>query len=161
VILLAVDGMLHPAPGTLGPGTLAPSSIPSQKRIGGWLLVLSRLLIIGQPLYLALIASQSFNAIAVRGRPVVLVLLLRLAVTALGVAAGTALSNRRPFAVRLAQVAIVAAAAVHTFVLTTSYFPNNLKPGDTPIVLGAWLAFYGCWLAFLFRSRQAREICTS
>ncbi len=115
----------------------------------------------GQPLYVAFVASRSFNAIAVRGRSVLLVLILRLGVAALGVAAGMALTHRRPFAVRLARTAILASAAVHTFVLTTPYFPNNLRPGETPIVLGAWLAFYGSWLGYLAWSKQAREISAS
>jgi hypothetical protein len=130
----------------------------AQEPLRGWLLILSRLLIVGQPLYLAVVASRSFNAIAVRGLPVVLVLIVRLLVAALGVAAGMALTHQRPFAVRLTRTAILAAAAVHTFVLTTPYFPNNLQPGDTPFALAAWLAFYAAWLVYLSVSKRVREL---
>jgi hypothetical protein len=126
--------------------------------VGGWLLLLTRLLIVAQPFRLALIASSSFNAIAVRGQAVVWVLVARLLVTGWGVAAGLALTNRRPGAVGLAQSAIVAAAAADVFVYTTPYFPSNLAPGEAPLVLGAWLVFYAAWLAYLMRSRRVREI---
>jgi hypothetical protein len=79
-------------------------------------------------------------------------------VAALGVAAGLALTNRRPGAVRLARTAVLATAAVQTFVYTTPYFPNNLAPGDAPLVLGAWLLFCGAWLAYLYLAKQIREI---
>ncbi len=139
--------MPHPEPRT-----------PNPAPVRGWLLLLTRLLIVGQPLYLAFVASQAFNAIAVRGRAVVLVLILRFAVAALGVAAGIALTNRRPAGVALAKTAILAAAAVHVFVLTTPYFPSNLKPGDTPLVLAAWLGFYAIWLTYLYGSKEVRKL---
>lgn len=121
-------------------------------------MILTRLLIVGQPLYLALVASQSFNAIALRGRAVVFVLLARFAVAALGVAAGIALTNRRPGSVALAKTAILGAAAMHVFVYVTPYVPNNLKPGDGPLVLGAWLAFYATGVVYLAVSREVRKL---
>ena len=55
--------------------------------IGGWLLLLCRLLIVFHPLSLAVTASSAFNALLVRGAPVAIVLIIRLAVVAFGVAA--------------------------------------------------------------------------
>jgi len=55
--------------------------------VGGWLLLLSRLLIVWQPLNLAVGAMGALDAIAVRGAPVVAVLVVRVIVTAVGVAA--------------------------------------------------------------------------
>src|SRR5579872_6567475 len=80
------------------------------RRVGGWLLLLARLLILFQPLNLAVVAASATSAIAVRGAPVVAVLVLRLLVTAFGVAAGIALQNLRPGAVTLTKFAIVASA---------------------------------------------------
>ncbi len=136
---------------------MSPTQESEPPRVGGWLLLLTRLLIIAQPFRLALIASSSFNAIAVRGQAVLWVLVVRLLVTAWGIAAGLALTNRRPGAVGLTQSAILAAAATDVFVYTTPYAPSNLAPGDAPVVLGAWLAFYAAWLAYLARSRRVRE----
>jgi hypothetical protein len=135
--------------------------VPVQShRVSGWLLILTRLLIVGQPLYLAFVASQSFNAISVRGRSVLIVLILRMAVAALGVAAGIGLTNHRPGSVGLAKTAILAAAAMQVFVYTTPYFPSNLPPGDKLLVLGAWLLFDGGWLAYLTLSKKVRTLGT-
>ena len=130
---------------------------PATPRVGGWLLLLCRLLVIFQPLNLAVAASGALGAIAVRGAPVVAVLVLRLLVVALGVAAGRALRHLQPGAVTLAKVAIVASAATDLFVYTTPYFPNNRVPGDTTLVVAASLAIHGTWLIYLFRSRRVRD----
>jgi hypothetical protein len=127
-------------------------------RIRGWLLLLSRLLIVWQPLNLAVAGMGALNAIGVRGPAVVAVLILRTIVTALGVAAGIAISNRHTGAVALAKVALVSSAATDLFVYTTPYFPSNRVPGDTIYYVAASLAYHGAWLAYLFRSRQVREM---
>ncbi len=94
---------------------------------------------------------------AVRGAPVALVLVLRLLVVALGVAAGRALQAQRSGAVVLANVALVASAATDLFVYTTPYFPNNRLPGDTVYYVVASLAYHAAWLTYLFRSRRVRN----
>ena len=124
----------------------------------GWLLLLSRLLIVWQPLNLAVAAMAAFNALSVRGPAVLVVLTARAIVTAVGVAAGLALSNRHANAVVLAKTAIVLSAASDVFVYTTPYFPNNRMPGDTIYYVVASLAVHGAWLAYLFRSRQVRDL---
>lgn len=125
--------------------------------VGGWLLLLSRLLIVWQPLNLAVAAMGALDAIAVRGAAVVAVLVVRLIVTAAGVAAGIALSNRQAGAVTLAKAALVASAATDVFVYTTPYFPNNRMPGDTIYFVAASMAYHGVWLLYLFRSRRVRN----
>jgi len=55
--------------------------------VGGWLLLLCRLLIVFHPLSLAVTASGALNALSVRGAPVAIVLVVRLLVVGLGVAA--------------------------------------------------------------------------
>ena len=125
--------------------------------VGGWLLLLSRLLIVWQPLNLAVVAIGALDAIAVRGAPVVAVLVLRAIVTAVGVAAGIALSNRHPGAVTLAKVALISSAATDLFVYSTPYFPNNRMPGDTIYYVAASMAYHSAWLVYLFRSRRVRN----
>jgi hypothetical protein len=125
--------------------------------VGGWLLLLCRLLIIFQPLSLAVTAAGALGAVAVRGAPVALILVLRLLVVALGVAAGRALQAMRPGAVALAKVALVVSATTDLFVYTTPYFPNNRLPGDTVYYVVASLAYHGAWLTYLIRSRRVRN----
>ena len=124
--------------------------------IGGWLLLLCRLLIVFHPLSLAVTASSVLNALYVRGAPVAAVLALRLAVVAFGVAAGRSLQARRPDAVRLARLALLLSAATDVFVYTTPYFPSNRLPGDTTVYVAASLAYHGAWLAYLARSTRVR-----
>lgn len=126
--------------------------------IGGWLLLLSRLLIVWQPLNLAVAGTGALGAMGVRGPAVAIVLVVRTIVTAVGVAAGIALSNRHAGAVTLAKVALVWSAATDLFVYTTPYFPNNRAPGDTIYYIAAAMAYHGLWLAYLFRSRRVREL---
>jgi hypothetical protein len=124
--------------------------------VGGWLLILCRLLIVGHPLSLAVTASGAIGSIAVRGAPVAIILIVRLLVVAVGVAAGLALQNLRPAAVKLAQAALLLSAATDVFVYVTPYFPNNRVPGDTPLYVLASLAYHACWLMYLQRSRRVR-----
>jgi hypothetical protein len=137
------------------PATSQPSS-PAPTRAGGWLLVLCRLLIVFHPLSLAVTASNVMNALFLRGAPVAVVLLLRLAVVAFGVAAGRMLQNLRPGAVEVARLALLASAALDVFVYTTPYFPSNRMPGDTVFYVIASLAYHGAWIAYLARSKRVR-----
>ena len=129
----------------------------SPKGVGGWLLVLCALLLVWQPVSLGFVASGVFDAVAVRGLSLALVLLLRLAVTALGIAAGLALAGGRPYAVAIAKWSLTASAAVDVFVYLTPFFPNNRFPGDTPFYVAWSLAYNGAWLMYLFRSRRVRS----
>jgi len=126
--------------------------------VGGWLLLLSRLLIVWQPLNLAVAGMGALGAIGVRGPAVAIILVVRTIVTAVGVAAGIALWNRRAGAVALAKAALVLSAAIDLFVYTTPYFPNNRAPGDTMFYIAASMAYHSVWLVYLYRSRQAREL---
>jgi hypothetical protein len=125
--------------------------------VRGWLLVLCLLLVVWQPVGLALVASHLVDAIAVRGVSLALVLLLRLVVTAFGIAAGIALFATRPSAVALAKASLLASAAVDLFVYLTPFFPNNRFPGDTPYYIAGSLAYCGIWLMYLSRSQRVRN----
>ena len=126
-------------------------------RVGGWLLVLCALLLVWHPLSLGFVALSMLDRLPVRGLPLALVLLLRLLVTALGIAAGLALLARRGAAVTLAKTALVASAATDLFVYLTPFYPNNRLPGDTVWYVAASLAYHGVWLAYLFRSSRVRN----
>jgi len=124
--------------------------------IGGWLVLLSRLLVVFHPLSLAVTASNALGSLSARGTAVASVLILRLAVVGFGMAAGRALQGLQPGAVTLARAALIASAATDVFVYTTPYFPNNRLPGDTIYYVAASLAYHGAWLAYLARSKRVR-----
>lgn len=125
--------------------------------VGGWLLLLCVLLIVWQPLSLGLAASAALDDLALRGLPLALVMTLRVLVAAFGIAAGLALVNRRAAGSTMAKASLMASAATDTFVYLTPYFPNNRMPGDTPLYVGAALAYYAIWLAYLFRSKRVEN----
>lgn len=125
--------------------------------IGGWLLVLGAMLLVWQPINLALIASAMVGQIAVRGASLAIVLVARVLVTALGMAAGLALFGRRQGAVRMAKAALVASAATDVFIYTTSYTPSNRMPGDAPLYVAGSLAYHAIWLAYLVRSKRVKN----
>jgi hypothetical protein len=124
--------------------------------VGGWLLVLCLLLLGWQPLSVAVSASGALDALAIRGLPLALILLMRIGVAAVGIGAGLALVKRRPGAVTLARAALVLTAAADLIVYTTPYFPNNRIPGTTPFYVATSLAYSGVWLAYLSRSKRVR-----
>ena len=125
--------------------------------VGGLLRLLCRVLILWQPLSLGLIASSALGSLSVRGVPLALVLVGRLAVAAFGVAAGLALWRRKTGAVTLAKASLLLSAATDVFVYTTPYFPSNRPPGDTTLILGGSLLWYGVWLMYLWRSKRVRQ----
>jgi hypothetical protein len=125
--------------------------------VGGWLLLLCRLLVVFHPLSLAITASGALGALPVRGTPVALILVLRLVVVGFGMAAGRALQTVQPGAVTLAKAALLASASTDLFVYTTPYFPSNRPPGDTVYYVAASLAYHGAWLTYLFRSTRVRR----
>src|SRR5262249_30744708 len=102
-------------------------------------------------------ASSVLDRLPTRGLPLALVLLLRLLVTALGIAAGLALLARRGGAVALAKTALLASAATDLFVYLTPFYPNNRLPGDTVWYVAVSLAYHGVWLAYLLRSARVRN----
>jgi hypothetical protein len=125
--------------------------------IGGWLLTLCVLLVAWQPLSLAFVASRMLDALPVRGPVLAIVLVARVLVASVGIAAGLALLGRRPGALRLARTSLVLSAATDTFIYTTPYFPSNRVPGDSAFFVAGSLAYSAMWLAYLFRSRRVRN----
>lgn len=128
------------------------------KRLTGWLLILSRLLLVYQPLNLAVSAAAALNSMPTRGPRVLVAIAVRVIGAALSVAAGLALTNRQPHALRLTQIALVVSASCDVFIYTTSFYPNNRPPGDTPFYVAATIVVHGAWLAYTVLSRRAREL---
>ena len=128
------------------------------KPVEGWLLILCLLLLIGQPISLGITASASLGRLAILGLPAILILLARLVVTSVGVAAGLALLGQRPAGVALTKFALMLSAATDLFVYSTPYVPHNRAPGETPLYVVASLAFYCGWLIYLYRSDQVRDL---
>jgi hypothetical protein len=129
--------------------------------LGGWLLILSRLLIVYQPVSLAISASAALDSYPTRGPKVLVAVAIRVAVTGVCVAAGMALTNLSPSALSLTRVALVLSAASDIFILTTPYYPNNRPPGDTPYYVAASVLYHGAWLFYLARSARVRNTFSS
>jgi len=138
----------------MNPVNQAPRAV---NNVRGWLLILCLLLLVWQPVSLGLVASSVVDSLAVRGLPLALVLMMRVLVTAFGIAAGLALLGRRAGAVTMAKASLVVSAATDVFVYTTPFFPNNRPPGDTALVVVASLAYYGAWMMYLFRSKRVKH----
>ena len=126
--------------------------------VTGWMRVLALLLTVWEPVSFAAAAAGSFNAIAVRGVPVVLVLVFRLCATATCVAAGRALLDRRSSAPSLARIALAMSFAVKVFAAVTPFFPSNRLPGETTAYVVGAFAYYGVWLAYLKVSKRVAAL---
>ena len=120
------------------------------------LLVLSRLLLVYQPINLAVSAATALNSLPTRGPKVLVAIAVRVIGAGLSVAAGLSLTNREPHALRLTRVALVTSAACDLFIYTTSFYPNNRPPGDTPYYIGATIVVHASWLLYLMSQRVRR-----
>jgi hypothetical protein len=96
--------------------------------------------------------------LSVRGLPLVILLVARLLVTGIGVAAGLALAGRRMGAPVLAQAALWLSALVALVTYLTPYFPNNRMPGDTPLYVAGSLIYHAAWILYLRYSRLVRQL---
>ncbi len=117
-----------------------------------WLPVLARLMTLYQPIIVGLLTSRTVDSLAIRGRDVLVLLLVRVLVTAFGVAAGLALRRHHARAIGLAKVSLLLSGATELFIVLTPSFPNNRGPGETPIWVAVILIYFGGWLAYLMRS---------
>ena len=123
-------------------------------KIRGWLLVFCALLLVWQPVSLALTMAGLVDKLSIRGAGLGIILVARLLGAGLGIAAGLALFQLKPSAVPLAKASLVFSALVDILVYATPYSPSNRPPGDALIVLIASLAYYGIWFAYLIRSKR-------
>ena len=112
-------------------------------------------LLIVQPIVVGLAASASLDAALIRGIPAMLLLILRLVVTAVGVGAGLALAGRRIGAVSFARFSLITSAATDLIIYITPFYPNRRAPGETPIWIAGTVLLYGGWLLYLAWSQRA------
>ena len=125
-------------------------------RIRGWLLLFCGLLLVWQPISLALTMSGLMDELSSRGAGLGLILLMRLLGAGLGIAAGLALFQIKPGAVSMAKASLIFSAIVDIVVYVTPYSPNNRPPGDATIVLAASIIYYAVWFAYLTRSERVK-----
>ena len=139
-----------------------PEQVNGGRRgVGGWLLLLCFVLIVCHPASLALNAARMLGSLQMRGLPLALVVLARLMIAGLGVAAGLALLGTRRGADGFAKLALALAAAMDLFVYLTPFVPSNRLPGTTPLLIAASLTYYGLWIAYLSTSKRVRNTFTS
>lgn len=125
--------------------------------VGGWLLLLCLLLLVGQPINLAVSAARALGSLPMRGLPLGLVVLARLMVAAIGVGAGLALLGSRRGAPAFAKWSLLLSAGMDLFAYTTPFLPNNRYPGTTPFFVIASVTYYAIWIAYLSRSTRVRN----
>jgi hypothetical protein len=125
--------------------------------VGGWLLVLVLLLLAWGPIESGLMIAGALAAIPIRGPTLAAALVLRICVTALGIAAGLALLGRRTAAVTLTRVFLVLSAVLDIAIDLTPYVPNNRMPGDERYYVAGTALYAVAWLTYLSRSRRVRQ----
>ena len=128
-----------------------------RRPLRGWLLLLSRVLLVYQPVNLAVSAATALSSLPTRGPKVLVAIAVRVLGAGVAVGAGLALTNRQPHAIRLTQIALIISAACDVFIYTTSFYPNNRPPGDTPYYIAATIVLHAAALAYISRSQRARE----
>jgi len=121
------------------------------------MLLLALLLAVGEPLALAQEVARLLPTIGMRGPAVALLVLARIGVTGLAVAAGLAILGRRPHAVGMAKLALVLVAVVSLVAVLTPILPSNRMPGLTGPIAAVIAIYYGAWMLYLYRSRRVRE----
>ena len=125
--------------------------------VSGWLLLLCLLLLVGQPINLAVRVARVLGSLPLRGLPLGLVVVGQLIVAGIGVGAGLALLGSRRGAATFAKGSLVLSAATDLFVYTTPFMPNNRLPGTTPLYVVASLTYYAAWIAYLSRSTRVNR----
>jgi hypothetical protein len=113
------------------------------------LVALTLVLVVWEPATFALYASGIVGRVVDRGGWAVALLLMRVVVTAVGVAAGLALWNRRPWGVRFARVAMVLSAAATIANAVTGALPSNAPPGLAGPTLAVTLIWDAAWVIYL------------
>lgn len=125
--------------------------------IGGWLLVLCGCLAVWQPLNTAAVVMVSVAALPIRGWPLGVLLVVRVAITAFGLGAVISIFDRKPIALPMTKAALLLAGSMELFVYATSFFPNNRLPGTTPFYMAWAVLFHGGWLLYLTFSARVRR----
>jgi hypothetical protein len=120
----------------------------------GALLLLCVLLAAIEPALLAYWWSPHLGAVIDRGPAAIGLFLLRTLVVAFGMSAGLALWQRRPHAVPMTRLFLLASIAMSALTLGTRTLPGRPPPGTAlPLFLLA-AAYYTGWLLYLSLSER-------
>ena len=106
------------------------------------------------PLHLALTAAVLLDSLADRGWPAIVLLVVRLAITGFGVAAGRALWTNRRGAITLARWATGLSLGAVIVTVTTSIWPAPLPPGIRGPAATATIAWHALWFVWTLRQRE-------
>ena len=117
----------------------------------GWLLLLALLLVVGEPLLLAQEVAHLLPTIGMRGSAVGWLVLARVGVTGVGVAAGLAILGGRPHGAAMARLALLLLAAVSLVAVLTPILPSNRLPGTAGPIALLIVVYYGAWIVYLHR----------
>ena len=116
--------------------------------------LLAFLLVVWAPLNLSITAAALLNSLADRGWPAIVLLVVRLAVTGFGVAAGRALWNQRRGAIGLARLATGLSLGAVLVTVTTSIWPAPLPPGVREPAVIATVTWHALWFLWTLRQRE-------
>ncbi|HEX2454272.1 MAG TPA: hypothetical protein VHI99_11280 [Vicinamibacterales bacterium] len=125
---------------------------------GGWLLVLTVVLYLWQPVTFAGELLLSLDSLGMRGAPAVIELLAHAGSAGLSVAASRALSNGNPAGPAMAAFALAVAAILGVQSLYWSSLPHHTMPGDKLPLAILMVAHSVAWLIYLRRSKRVRAI---
>ena len=115
--------------------------------------LLAALLVVYEPLSLALTAAAVLPGLADRGWPATALLVVRLAVTGFGFIVGRNLWTRAPGAMALARWATGLNLATAVLVATTRIWPSSLAPGIRGPAATVTVAWYAGWFLWTLRQR--------
>jgi hypothetical protein len=108
------------------------------------------LLLVVEPLTLALAVSAALEWLLSRGAGAVGFLLARLAITGVGMVAGMRLWDGRPGGLALARWSYAGQLAATILAHSTRLWPTTLAPGVAEPAFVCGLAWYAAWLAWTF-----------
>ena len=134
---------------------LAPH--PETRGPQGWILLLCVLLIVWEPTALALRIAALIPTIGSRGPLDILVMVWRVVLMGIGMAAGVALWRRETAGVTLARAFLLLSAATAIVSFETGTELVSLPPIERRAMLTAILIYNAVWYAYLSRSQRVRE----
>jgi hypothetical protein len=126
--------------------------------VTGWLFLLCLILTVWNPASLALRLASSVVNLSSTSTLTLLFLAARLVITGIGVAAGISLFMRRPWAVRLAKVALILFGAEAVVRLSTRVGLSEAPPGTRLPLAIVLIIHNAAWYAYLHKSRRVRAL---
>lgn len=121
------------------------------------LLLLAALLTVGEPVLFAYAWSPHIANVLDRGTVAVTFFILRVLITGLGVAAGTALWQRRPHALPMIELFLALSTAASAVTLGTSILPGRPAPGMALPIFLFTAAYNGAWFAYVHSLSNAPD----